>query len=259
MPAPPELKATLNLPHTDFPMKANLPQSEPRRLAAWQQDGIYEQIRAVRQDAPSYVLHDGPPYANGELHLGHALNKCLKDFVVKSKTMAGFNAPYVPGWDCHGLPIEIKVDEKLGRKKLEMPAIAVRRACREYAQKYLDLQRSQFQRLGIFGRWGRPYSTMTPEYEAKIIETLYPLPGEGLCLQGPEAGSVVHARPHGTCRSGNRLRHAHQPQHLRALSAYQPCGGDRRPAQGKTGLDHHLDHHAVDPAGFAGGRFPSRF
>jgi isoleucyl-tRNA synthetase len=184
MPAPPELKATLNLPHTDFPMKANLPQSEPRRLAAWQQDGIYEQIRAVRQDAPSYVLHDGPPYANGELHLGHALNKCLKDFVVKSKTMAGFNAPYVPGWDCHGLPIEIKVDEKLGRKKLEMPAIAVRRACREYAQKYLDLQRSQFQRLGVFGRWGRPYSTMTPDYEAKIVETLYRFLEKGFVYKG---------------------------------------------------------------------------
>ena len=95
-------------------MKANLPQSEPRRLAAWEQEGLYEQIRAARQDAPSYVLHDGPPYANGPLHLGHALNKCLKDFVVKSKTMAGFNAPYVPGWDCHGLPIEIKVDEQAG-------------------------------------------------------------------------------------------------------------------------------------------------
>ncbi len=184
MPAPPDLKATLNLPNTKFPMKANLPQSEPLRLAAWQQDGIYEQIRAVRQNAPSYVLHDGPPYANGELHLGHALNKCLKDFVVKSKTMAGFNAPYVPGWDCHGLPIEIKVDEKLGRKKLEMPPIAVRRACREYAQKYLDLQRTQFQRLGVFGRWGRPYSTMTPEYEAKIVETLFHFLENGFVYKG---------------------------------------------------------------------------
>ena len=173
MPAPPELKATLNLPHTDFPMKANLPQNEPKRLAIWEADGIYKQIRAVRQDAASYVLHDGPPYANGPIHLGHALNKCLKDFVVKSKTMAGFDAPYVPGWDCHGLPIEIKVDEQLGRKKLEMPAIAVRRACRAYAQKYLDLQSSQFERLGIFGRFDKPYSTMTPEYESKIIATFF--------------------------------------------------------------------------------------
>jgi isoleucyl-tRNA synthetase len=184
MPAPPELKATLNLPQTDFPMKANLPQSEPKRLAAWEQDGLYEQIRGVRQDSPSYVLHDGPPYANGPIHLGHALNKCLKDFVVKSKTMAGFNAPYVPGWDCHGLPIEIKVDEKLGRKKLEMPAIAVRRACREYAEKYLNLQREQFKRLGVFGRWGRPYSTMTPEYESKIIETLFRFLETGFVYKG---------------------------------------------------------------------------
>ena len=184
MPYSPDLKATLNLPHTEFPMKANLPQGEPRRLASWEQDRIYEQIREVRRDAPSYVLHDGPPYANGPLHLGHALNKCLKDFVVKSKTMAGFNAPYVPGWDCHGLPIEIKVDEQLGRKKLEMPAIAVRRACRAYAQKYLDLQRTQFQRLGVFGRWGRPYSTMTPEYESKIIETFFHFLEKGFVYKG---------------------------------------------------------------------------
>jgi isoleucyl-tRNA synthetase len=184
MPDAPDLKATLNLPYTGFPMKANLPQSEPRRLAAWQQEGLYEQIRAVRQDAPSYVLHDGPPYANGPLHLGHALNKCLKDFVVKSKTMAGFNAPYVPGWDCHGLPIEIKVDEQLGRKKLEMEPIAVRRACRVYAQKYLDLQRTQFQRLGVFGRWNRPYSTMTPEYESKIIETFFRFLEDGFVYKG---------------------------------------------------------------------------
>ncbi len=184
MPAPPELKATLNLPESNFPMKANLPQSEPKRLAAWEQEGLYEQIRSARRDSPSYVLHDGPPYANGPLHMGHALNKCLKDFIVKSKTMAGFNAPYVPGWDCHGLPIEIKVDEKLGRKKLEMPAIAVRRACREYAQKYLDLQREQFKRLGVFGRWSRPYSTMTPEYESKIVETLFRFLETGFVYKG---------------------------------------------------------------------------
>jgi len=108
------LKGTLNLPQTAFAMKANLPQNEPARLAAWDAAGLYGQIREVRAGAPKYVLHDGPPYANGAIHLGHALNKCIKDFVVKTKTMAGFDAPYVPGWDCHGLPIEIKVDEKLG-------------------------------------------------------------------------------------------------------------------------------------------------
>ena len=184
MPAPPELKATLNLPRTDFPMKANLPQSEPRRLAVWEREDLYQKIRGARQGAPIYLLHDGPPYANGPLHLGHALNKCLKDFVVKSKTMAGFDAPYVPGWDCHGLPIEIKVDEQLGRKKLEMEPIAVRRACRKYAQKYLDLQRSQFQRLGVLGRFSRPYSTMTPEYESKVVETLFQFLEDGFVYKG---------------------------------------------------------------------------
>ena len=167
------LKTTLNLPQTTFPMKANLPQNEPARLAAWTEAGLYEQIRAARKGSPKYILHDGPPYANGAIHLGHALNKCIKDFVVKTKTMAGFDSPYVPGWDCHGLPIEIKVDEQLGRKKLDMPAIAVRRACREYAQKYVELQSSQFQRLGIFGRWDDPYLTMSFGYEASILETFY--------------------------------------------------------------------------------------
>jgi isoleucyl-tRNA synthetase len=167
------LKSTLNLPQTAFPMKANLPQNEPARLEAWQQSDLYAQIRAARAGHPKYILHDGPPYANGAIHLGHALNKCIKDFVVKTKTMAGFDAPYVPGWDCHGLPIEIKVDEQLGRKKLEMNPIAVRRACREYAQKYVDLQRSQFERIGVFGRWNDPYLTMSFGYEASIVETFY--------------------------------------------------------------------------------------
>ena len=184
MPAPPELKATLTLPKTDFPMKANLPRNEPDRLAVWERERLYEQIRAVRRGNPRYVLHDGPPYANGPLHLGHALNKCLKDFIVKSKTMAGFDSPYVPGWDCHGLPIEIKVDEKLGRKKMQMEPIAVRRACREYASKYLDLQRSQFERLGVFGRFHHPYSTMTPEYESKIVETLFHFLEKGFVYKG---------------------------------------------------------------------------
>jgi len=172
-PVPKALKSTLNLPQTTFPMKANLPQNEPARLEAWQQQDLYAQIRTARAGQPKYILHDGPPYANGAIHLGHALNKCIKDFVVKTKTMAGFDAPYVPGWDCHGLPIEIKVDEQLGRKKLEMDPIAVRRACREYAQKYVDLQRSQFERIGVFGRWNDPYLTMSFGYEASIVETFY--------------------------------------------------------------------------------------
>jgi isoleucyl-tRNA synthetase len=182
--APKPLKATLNLPETSFAMKANLPVNEPIRLAQWQQQDLYAQIRAARAGAPKYILHDGPPYANGAIHLGHALNKCIKDFVVKTKTMAGFDAPYIPGWDCHGLPIEIKIDEQLGRKKLEMDPIAVRRACREYAQKYVDLQRSQFERIGVFGRWQSPYLTMSFPYEASIAETFYDFFEQGYVYKG---------------------------------------------------------------------------
>src|ERR1043165_5424674 len=165
-------------------MKANLPQNEPKMRARWGKLGIYDRIREARKGAPQYVLHDGPPYANGPIHLGHALNKSLKDFVVKSKTMAGFDAPYIPGWDCHGLPIEIKVDESLGRKKLEMDPADVRRACRKYADKYLDLQREQFKRIGVFGRWEKPYSTMTPDYEATVVEALYRFVEQGAVYKG---------------------------------------------------------------------------
>ncbi len=159
---PLDLKKTLNLPKTDFPMKANLPQNEPKWLEKWEKMGIYGKIRESRKGSPTYVLHDGPPYANGAIHEGHALNKCLKDFVVKSKTMAGYDSPYIPGWDCHGLPIEIKVDKDLGHKKLEMSPVDVRQKCRDYAQKYLEIQREQFKRIGVFGRFDNPYSTMSP-------------------------------------------------------------------------------------------------
>src|ERR1017187_1612175 len=193
--APKPLKSTLNLPQTAFPMKANLPVNEPLRLAAWEESNLYAQIRAASAGRPRYILHDGPPYANGAIHLGHALNKTLKDFVVKTRTMAGFDAPYVPGWDCHGLPIEIKVDEQLGRKKLEMDPVQVRRACREYAQKYLDLQRSQFIRLGCFGRWAQPYSTMDPVYEARIAETFFHFFENGFFYKGLKPVSwCIHDR-----------------------------------------------------------------
>jgi isoleucyl-tRNA synthetase len=192
---PKPLKSTLNLPQTAFPMKANLPVNEPIRLAAWEKADLYGQIRAARAGSPRYILHDGPPYANGAIHLGHALNKTLKDFVVKTRTMAGYDAPYVPGWDCHGLPIEIKVDEQLGRKKLEMDPVQVRRACREYAQKYLDLQRSQFIRMGIFGRWYEPYSTMDPVYEARIAETFFHFFENGFVYKGLKPVSwCIHDR-----------------------------------------------------------------
>jgi len=180
----PELKGTLTLPHTAFPMKANLPQNEPLRLARWASLGLYRRLREACAGRPSYILHDGPPYANGPIHLGHALNKGLKDFVVKSKTMAGFDAPYVPGFDCHGLPIEIKVDEQLGRKKLEMPAPEVLDACRRYAQTYVELQTQQFERIGCFGRWEKPYKTMARDYEARTLEAFYGFLEKGFVYRG---------------------------------------------------------------------------
>ena len=181
---PLDLKSTLNLPKTDFPMKANLPKNEPKMLERWEKMRIYDRIREAHKGQPIYVLHDGPPYANGPIHLGTALNKTLKDFVVKSRNMSGFDAPYVPGWDCHGLPIEIKVDDQLGRKKLEMDPLAVREECRKYATKFLNLQRSQFIRLGGLGRWERPYSTMDPQYESVILETFYKCYEQGLVYKG---------------------------------------------------------------------------
>ena len=179
-----DLKSTINLPKTGFPMKANLPQNEPKILERWAGMRLYERVRGARKGATTYVLHDGPPYANGPIHLGHALNKCLKDFVVKSKNMAGFDAPYIPGWDCHGLPIEIKVDQQLGGKKLQMRPIDVRQECRKYAQKYLDLQREQFKRIGVLGHFDKPYSTMSPEYESVVLRTFYDFFEKGFVYKG---------------------------------------------------------------------------
>ena len=182
-----ELKETINLPKTAFPMKANLPQNEPKVLARWQQMGLYERIRQARKGAERFILHDGPPYTSGPIHMGTAMNKCLKDFIVKSKTMAGYDAPYVPGWDCHGLPIEIKVDKELGGKKLQMRPLDVRAECRKYAQKYLDLQRTQFKRIGVFGRFDRPYATMNPQYESVVLSTFFSFYENGFVYKGLRA------------------------------------------------------------------------
>jgi isoleucyl-tRNA synthetase len=163
-----DLKQTVNLPKTAFSMKANLPQTEPKMLERWEKENLYQCIRAARAGRPTYILHDGPPYANGRIHLGTAFNKILKDFIVKSKTMAGFDSPYVPGWDCHGLPIEIRVDNELGAKKASMSAMEIRAACRKYAEKYVDLQRRDFKRLGVLGQWDDPYLTMSAHYQSVI-------------------------------------------------------------------------------------------
>ncbi|HEX2835371.1 MAG TPA: isoleucine--tRNA ligase [Thermoanaerobaculia bacterium] len=167
-----DYKKTLNLPQTAFSMKANLPQNEPKRLEHWRAINLYNLIREKSAGRPKFVLHDGPPYANGKIHIGHALNKTLKDIVVKSRTMLGFDSPYVPGWDCHGLPIEHAVDKELGSKKREMSAAEIRRACRQFAAKFVDLQREDFIRLGVFGDWDHPYTTMSFDYEADIADAL---------------------------------------------------------------------------------------
>ncbi|MGH7341758.1 MAG: class I tRNA ligase family protein, partial [Candidatus Rokuibacteriota bacterium] len=185
-----DYKTTLNLPKTSFPMRANLPQTEPQMLAWWEGVGIYKRLREASADRPLWILHDGPPYANGHIHMGHVLNKVLKDVVVKSRTMLGFNAVFVPGFDCHGLPIEHEVDKELG---LDRPGVDVRRAmdpvekirrCREYAQKFVDIQREEFKRLGVFGDWDNPYTTMAPAYEGVIVRELGRLVGRGLAYKG---------------------------------------------------------------------------
>jgi isoleucyl-tRNA synthetase len=179
-----DLKQTINLPRTSFSMKANLPQAEPKMLARWAKDDLYAQVRASRAGKPVYILHDGPPYANGRIHLGTAFNKIIKDFIVKSKTMAGFDSPYVPGWDCHGLPIEHKVDQELGAKKALMSAVSVRRACRKYAEKFVNLQREDFKRLGVLGRWDDPYLTMKPSYQAVIARAFVDFLDKGYAYKG---------------------------------------------------------------------------
>jgi isoleucyl-tRNA synthetase len=177
-------KDSLNLPRTSFPMKANLPGTEPEALERWRQMGLYARIRAARAGRPRFVLHDGPPYANGQIHLGTALNKILKDFVVKARTMAGHDAPYVPGYDCHGLPIELKVDRELGPRKREMTVADFRRACRAYADRYIGVMTEEFQRLGVFGEWDRPYLTMDFRYQASIARALGRFVERGLVYKG---------------------------------------------------------------------------
>ena len=179
-----DVKKTVNLPRTDFPMKANLAQMEPKMLLRWDAEELYAKIRAARAGSPMYVLHDGPPYANGNIHLGHALNKILKDFIVKLKTMEGYDSPYIPGWDCHGLPIEIKVDSELGPRKAHMTTSQIRAECRKYAEKYVDLQRADFIRLGILGQWQDPYLTMSPQYEAVIAGAFVDFLDRGYVYKG---------------------------------------------------------------------------
>src|SRR3989454_3580634 len=180
----PEWKDTVNLPRTDFPMKANLPASDPKTLARWAAMNLYGKIREARAGRPKFVLHEGPPYANGNIHMGTAMNKILKELVVKSRSMAGFDAPYVVGYDCHGLPIELQVDRELGPKKREMSTAEFCRACRAYAERFGGAMREQFQRLGVLGTWDEPYLTMDFRYQAAIARAFGRFVEQGLVYKG---------------------------------------------------------------------------
>lgn len=182
--SPMNYKDTLNLPQTDFPMKANLTQREPAIISLWEGKRIYEKVQENRKGGEHYILHDGPPYANGHIHIGHALNKILKDIIVKYKAMKGFYSPFVPGWDCHGLPIELQVDKNLGDKKDRVDILEKRRLCKDYASKFVDIQRDEFKRLGVFGDWQDPYLTMSFSYEATIVREFFKFVEAGNVYKG---------------------------------------------------------------------------
>ena len=185
--SPPDYRDTVFLPKTDFPMKAGLPEKEPRILAKWQADDVYGQLRKARAGRQKFILHDGPPYANGDIHIGHAMQKTLKDLVIRTQSLLGKDVPFVPGWDCHGLPIEWKVEEeyrKHKRNKDEVPVAEFRAECRAYAQKWVDIQREQFKRLGIGGEWDKPYLTMDFSAEAVIVSELLKFANSGQLYRG---------------------------------------------------------------------------
>ncbi|NLD14328.1 MAG: class I tRNA ligase family protein, partial [Gammaproteobacteria bacterium] len=176
-----DYKTTLNLPETEFPMRGGLPNREPQTLAYWDSISLYQKMREQGKGRPLFVLHDGPPYANGDIHIGHAVNKVIKDMIVRSKTLSGFDAPYVPGWDCHGLPIEHRVEVKHGKN---LPADKVRELCRDYAAEQIEGQKADFIRLGVLGDWDNPYKTMEFANEAGIVRALAKMVEGGFVFQG---------------------------------------------------------------------------
>ena len=203
-----DYRSTVFLPKTDFPMKAGLPQKEPLILAKWQEGDLYGQLRAARAGREKFILHDGPPYANGDIHIGHALNQILKDMVVRTQTLLGKDAPYVPGWDCHGLPIEWKVEEQYRKKKLnkdEVPVKEFRAECRAYAQHWVDMQREQLKRLGIGGEWDKPYLTMNFEAEGDDRRRADEVRRERPALPRRQAGDVVPGRKDRAGRGRDRI------------------------------------------------------
>jgi len=207
-----DYSSTVNLPVTDFPMRANLPKKEPEILGVWGKENLYERIQDSRKDAPLYILHDGPPYANGNIHLGHALNKILKDIIVKHKTMKGFRAPYVPGWDCHGLPIELNVTKELGGKLNSMSKADIRKKCRDNAELFVNTQMGEFKRLGVLGDYEHPYLTMSKDYEAGIVEVFGKLFKEGYIYRSKKpiywCPNCATALAEAEVEYGNHVSHA---------------------------------------------------
>ena len=205
-----DYKDTLNLPKTDFPMRGNLPQNEPKQVEKWDKDGTYFQILEANQGKPRFILHDGPPYANGNIHIGHALNKILKDIIVKYHAMTGHSTPYVPGWDCHGLPIELQVEKNLGRaKKLALSKAEIRRLCKEYAEKYIAIQREEFKRLGVLGDWDKPYRTLEPQYEAQEVRELGKFVASGTLYRRKKPVYWCASCVDGAGGSGSRVRRSY--------------------------------------------------
>ncbi len=246
-------KPTLHLPATEFPMRGDLPKREPETVERWLSEDLYAQIREQVKGRPTFVLHDGPPYANGAIHIGHAVNKILKDVVVKSKLLSGFDAPYVPGWDCHGLPIELVVEKKHGKVGDKLDATAFRAKCREYAGEQIDGQRRDFQRLGVLGEWDRPYRTMDFRYEADMLRALAKIIERGHLARGVKpvhwCFDCMSALAEAEIEYQDRRSPAVDIAYLARQTAsdclrIRRC---RRRRHRRGGAD--LDHHAVDAPG----------
>ena len=248
-----DYKKTLNLPDTPFPMRGDLAKREPLMLKSWQERKLYERIRDASRGRPKFILHDGPPYANGDIHIGHAVNKILKDMIVKSKTLSGFDAPYVPGWDCHGLPIELQIEKQHGKN---IPADQVRELCRAYAAEQIERQKKDFIRLGVFGDWERPYLTMDFRTEADIIRALGKIYERGYLYRGSKpvnwcvdcGSALAEAEVEYEDRTSPAIDVAFAVADMKQLAAAAGVGRDRR-----AGLCGDLDHDAVDAAGQPGG------
>ena len=245
---PVNYKDTLTITKTDFPQKASLSQNEPERIAHWKSIDLERLIHEKGLTRPKYVLHDGPPYANGDIHLGHALNKVLKDIIVRYKTMQGFHAHYVPGFDCHGLPIEQKVIDALGKDEAKHSPLEIRQLCHKYATRYIGLQTEQFHRLGIGGQWEKPYLTLDPQYEVGIIQSLRAMVEKGYVYKGFKPVYWDPPLPHRPGGGRNRVPGARLPLDLCPVPRPQPRRL-RAPESQRASNHRHLDHHPLDPPG----------